>query len=88
MMRDIVKVHFPDLENRMVEAAMEKFYAIRSRPNLQKKPSTSELIDWLHALLAMGIDHKAFKDDDPLIGCLLKKEQDLAQPNSSKVRYL
>jgi MoxR-like ATPase len=77
MMKDIIKVHFPDLEAKMVKAAIEKFYALRSASNLSKKPSTSELIDWLHALIAMGLDEKSLRDEIPLIGCLLKKEQDV-----------
>ena len=76
-MKEIVKVHFPDLENRMVQWALKKFYEVRSRPHLQKRPSTSELIDWLHALLAMGMDEKSLKNEIPLLSCLLKKEQDL-----------
>ncbi len=78
MMRDIVRVHFPDLEAKMVKAAIEKFYRVRNVSSLSKKPSTSELIDWLHALIAMGLDEKALREDIPLIGCLLKKEQDLS----------
>jgi len=76
MMRRIVKVHFPELEKKTVDAALKKFYEVRSRPSLQKKPSTSELIDWLHALLAFGVDAKSLQDDIPLLGVLLKKEQD------------
>ena len=80
MMQKIVSVHFPDLENRLVQLALKKFYEVRGRPNLQKKPSTSELIDWLHALLAMGIKTKTLEETIPLLGCLLKKEQDLEMP--------
>jgi MoxR-like ATPase len=76
MMKKIVKVHFPDLEKKTVEAALKKFYEVRARQNLAKKPSTSELIDWLHALLALGVDAKALQEDVPLLGVLLKKEQD------------
>lgn len=86
MMRKIVKVHFPDLEKKMVEAAMKKFYEVRSRPSLSKKPSTSELIDWVHALLALGVDAKSLQDDVPLLGVLLKKEQDLGCSSRSSIR--
>lgn len=77
LMKKIVTVHFPDLEAKLVQEVLKAFYAVRSQPNLQKRPSTSELIDWLHALLAMGADVKSLKEELPLIGCLLKKEQDL-----------
>jgi MoxR-like ATPase len=76
MMKKIVKVHFPDLEKKMVETVLKKFYEVRARPNLAKKPSTSELIDWLHALLALGVDAKTLQEEVPLLGVLLKKEQD------------
>ncbi len=86
MMRKIVKVHFPDLEKKTVDAAMKKFYEVRSRPSLAKKPSTSELIDWLHALLALGVDPKSLQDEVPLLGVLLKKEQDLGCSSRSSIR--
>ena len=84
MMRKIVKVHFPDLDSKLLKTSLEKFYQIRSHSNLKKLPSTSELIDWLHALLAMGIDYKSLDDHEiPLIGCLLKNEQDLVKPKTA-----
>ena len=86
MMRNIVKVHFPDLEKKTVDLVLKKFYEVRARPNLSKKPSTSELIDWLHALLALGVDAKALQDEVPLIGVLLKKEQDLGCSSRSSIR--
>lgn len=86
MMRRILKVHFPDLEKKTVDMALRKFYEVRSRSDLQKRPSTSELIDWLHALLALGVDAKAFQGEVPLIGVLLKKEQDLGCSPRSYIR--
>lgn len=86
MMIEIVKVHFPDLNKKIVQSALKKFYEIRSRSHLKKPPSTSELIDWLHALLAMGADAKTIQES-PLIGCLLKNEQDLEAPAILRVRY-
>ncbi len=77
MMERIVKVHFPDLESKMVQAALKRFYVIRNKSNLRKPPSTSELIDWLHALLAMGMKPADLEGEAPLLGCLLKNEQDL-----------
>ncbi len=76
MMSQIIKVHFPKIEKQMMQAAIKKFYDIRSRSGLRKPPSTSELIDWLHALIAMGMDPKKL-EGEPMIGCLLKNEQDL-----------
>ncbi len=77
LMRKIIKVHFPRLEKKMVDASLKKFYEVRARPQLQKRPSTSELIDWLHALLALGVEPAALQGEAPLLGVLLKKEQDM-----------
>ncbi|MCB1215407.1 MAG: MoxR family ATPase [Deltaproteobacteria bacterium] len=76
-MTEIVKVHFPDLDKKLLQQALTKFYQIRGKTELKKPPSTSELIDWLHALISMGIDPKALEKEHELIGCLLKNEQDL-----------
>jgi MoxR-like ATPase len=83
MMIQIVKVHFPHLDSQLLKAALQKFYQIRSQQKLRKLPSTSELIDWLHALIAMGMDAKTLNKETPLIGCLLKNEQDLNPPQES-----
>ncbi len=56
---------------------METFYMLRNVPNIQKKPSTSELIDWLQALVVGGISPKKIKEDLPFLGVLLKKNEDL-----------
>lgn len=76
-MVDIVKVHYPNLEKRLLEQCMEAFYWIRTLPELQKKPSTSELLDWLQALVVGGINPKKIGDELPFLGVLLKKNQDL-----------
>ncbi|MCE9623839.1 MAG: MoxR family ATPase [Deltaproteobacteria bacterium] len=86
MMARIVQVHFPDLERKTMEAAIQKFYEVRRLPNLKKPPSTSELIDWIHALLAMGIAAKKILEETPLIGVLLKNEQDVLKPKVGKMR--
>lgn len=86
MMARIVKVHFPDLEPRLMQAAIQKFYEVRRLPNLKKAPSTSELIDWIHALLAMGMDGKKILEEAPLIGVLLKNEQDVVKPKVTRLR--
>ncbi|MEP6343309.1 MAG: MoxR family ATPase [Maricaulaceae bacterium] len=82
-MTDIVDVHFPDLKPRLLTAALKRFYAVRETPGLKKKPSTSELLDWLKLLLVEDIDPETLKEADPkklippLHGALLKNEQDV-----------
>jgi len=76
-MERIVRVHHPNLEKRLLEQAMEAFYTLRNIPNIQKKPSTSELIDWLQALVVGGINPNKIKQDLPFLGVLLKKNEDL-----------
>lgn len=76
-METIIKVHHPNLEKRLLEQAMETFYMLRNVPNIQKKPSTSELIDWLQALVVGGINPNRIKQDLPFLGVLLKKNEDL-----------
>ncbi len=73
----IIKVHHPDLEKRLLEQAMETFYMLRNITNIQKKPSTSELIDWLQALVVGGISPNKISQDMPFLGVLLKKNEDL-----------
>jgi MoxR-like ATPase len=82
-MQKIVDVHFPNLKGRLVSEALRIFYDMREVPGLKKKPSTSELIDWLKLLLAEDIDFATLKETDsrklipPLAGALLKNEQDV-----------
>ncbi|MCG9966506.1 MoxR family ATPase [Pelotomaculum terephthalicicum JT] len=76
MMKEIVRVHHPDLEDRLIGEAMEAFYWIRSLSGLQKKPSTSELIDWVQALAVGGISLDKIRKEIPLLGVLIKKNQD------------
>ncbi|HEX5666061.1 MAG TPA: MoxR family ATPase [Hyphomicrobium sp.] len=82
-MQKIVDVHFPNLKGRLVSEALRIFYDMRDVPGLKKKPSTSELIDWLKLLLAEDIDFATLKETDsrklipPLAGALLKNEQDV-----------
>ena len=83
-MQSIVDVHFPDLKKELVSAAMKTFFEVRGLPGLKKKPSTSELLDWLKLLLAEDIPAETLqtKDDKmampPLVGALLKNEQDVS----------
>ncbi|MFG1306789.1 MoxR family ATPase [Xanthobacter autotrophicus] len=82
-MRAIVEVHFPGIKQRLVAEAMRLFYELREVPGLKKKPSTSELIDWLKLLLAEDVDSETLRQQDlrktipPLAGALLKNEQDV-----------
>ena len=75
--REIIQVHFGDLDQKLVDAAIDAFYDIRSMRQIMKKPSTSELLDWIQALQISGVDVKKIKDTIPYIGVLLKKNQDI-----------
>jgi MoxR-like ATPase len=83
-MQSIVDVHFPGLKKELLAAAMKAFYEVRNLPGIKKKPSTSELLDWLKLLLAEDIPAEVLqsKNDQmstpPLLGALLKNEQDVS----------
>ena len=82
-MQKIVDVHFPDLKKNLLKEAMEVFFGLRELPGLKKKPSTSELLDWLKLLLAEDIEPSVLRESSvkkslpPLYGALLKNEQDV-----------
>lgn len=82
-MLDIVRVHYPDLKQALTREALEVFFDLREVPGLKKKPSTSELLDWLKLLMAEDIPAEALRSSDPkdmippLYGALLKNEQDV-----------
>ena len=82
-MADIVNVHFPNLKKELLAEALNAFYKVRDVRGLKKKPSTSELLDWIKLLLAEDIPPEALRGDDkrsaipPLYGALLKNEQDV-----------
>ena len=76
-MEEIIRVHYSDIEEKLVDAALNTFYEIREMREIQKKPSTSELLDWIMALNLSGVDIKKISDDIPFIGVLLKKNQDI-----------
>jgi len=75
-MRKIIDVHHPQLEKRLLEQVLVKFYWLREQKELRKLPSTSELIDWITALLRAGIDPSELESELPFMGALLKNEQD------------
>ena len=83
-MRQIVDVHFPGLKGELLTTALQTFYEVRNLPGLKKKPSTSDLIDWLKLLVAEDIPLDALRSQDqkisvpPLVGALLKNEQDIS----------
>ena len=83
-MRRIVEVHFPTLKKELLASALKSFYDVRGLPGLKKKPSTSELLDWLKLLVAEDIPLDALQSQDdkvaipPLLGALLKNEQDVS----------
>ena len=79
LMRQILRVHYPQLEEDLLESAMNAFYALRDQRSLQKKPSTSELIDWVRALQIGGISAKDICKTMPFAGVLLKKSEDMAE---------
>lgn len=82
-MQDIIDVHYPNITQDLVQEALEVFFDVRSIPGLKKKPSTSELIDWLKLLMADDIPDEILKNRDhtkaipPLYGALIKNEQDV-----------
>ncbi len=82
-MAEIVEVHYPGMQKRLVKEALNAFYDLRDVPGLKKKPSTSELLDWIKLLMVEDIPPEALRSDDnkqtipPLHGALLKNEQDI-----------
>lgn len=77
LMEEIVRVHYPDVEEHLLAGAMEVFYRIRDLRDIRKKPSTSELIDWINALQLGGIPANTIKSALPFIGVVVKKDEDL-----------
>jgi MoxR-like ATPase len=77
MMRRIVDVHLPNLNEKLIEQAMQIFFQLRDFTRLRKRPSTSELVDWLAVLKATGVSSVTLDKHLPFVGALLKREQDL-----------
>lgn len=84
-MAEIVHAHFENLEENVLKNAMDTFYWLRSIKDVRKKPSTSELIDWIRALLISGIDTEHLREELPFLGVLLKKDEDLEAVNKAKL---
>ena len=77
LMADIVRVHYPDLDEKLLTQVLEAFYKIRQLPQIKKKPSTSEIIDWIQALQHGGADVSRIGKEVPYLGVLLKKNEDM-----------
>jgi MoxR-like ATPase len=78
LMSSIVRVHYPTLDTDLMKSALEAFYRVRAIDGVRKRPSTSELIDWIGALLSEGVDPGALEKELPFLGVLLKREQDMS----------
>ena len=79
MMERIIRSHYPELEQKLIDVVLEAFYRIREMRGLQKKPSTSEVLDWIQALAIGGIAPERLEKEIPFAGVLLKKTEDLKQ---------
>jgi MoxR-like ATPase len=77
LMSRIVRVHHPRLETELLERALKSFYALREEHALRKKPSTSELVDWIAALKRAGVSSRDLDESLPFLGVLIKREQDM-----------
>lgn len=76
-MREIIRVHYGDLDQKLVDKSVEAFYKLREMDDVQKKPSTSELLDWIQALMISGVEIDDLSEKMPFVGVLLKKNQDI-----------
>jgi MoxR-like ATPase len=76
LMSAIVKVHQPGVEDALLAQALQRFYWLRSLPDVRKRPSTSELVDWIAALRRAGVKKERIEQELPFLGLLLKREQD------------
>jgi len=77
LMASIVRVHHPNIGDTLLELSLEKFYWLREVKGLRKRPSTSELIDWIGALMAAGVQRGHLAKEIPFLGALIKKEEDV-----------
>lgn len=86
-MREIIKVHYPNVEEKLLMQTMEAFYQIRRMRDVEKKPSTSELLDWIQAMQLSGTSLDQMEDLFPFLGVLLKKNQDIDVVTDNLTRY-
>ncbi len=92
LMSEIIKVHYPELVQKLLDQCLEKFYWLRSLEGMRKRPSTSELIDWIGALVHAGITPAEISKTIPFLGTLIKRKEDLdvveaPERMSSKMKY-
>ena len=87
LMEQIVKTHYPDVEQKLLDNAMEVFYKIRNIRDIRKKPSTSELIDWINALQVGGMSADTLKKELPFVGVVVKKDEDLETVKNNSVNF-
>jgi len=84
LMKRIVRVHHPKIDQDLVDQAVVAFYELRAVPRLRKRPSTSELVDWISVLQRAGVGRQRFVRELPFLGVLLKKEQDIDALSQAK----
>ena len=78
LMTEIVRVHHPSIGDALLEQCLARFYWLRGIKGLRKRPSTSELVDWIGALIAAGVTPGHLAQEMPFLGALIKKEEDVA----------
>lgn len=86
LMKEIIKVHYPDLDKNIINQTIAAFYYVRSLKDIQKKPSTSEIIDWIQALTISGIPLEKITKEIPFAGVILKKNEDINALEMAKKR--
>jgi hypothetical protein len=84
-MKRIVRVHHPKVDDALIDQAVVAFYELRAVPRLRKRPSTSELVDWIAVLMQEGTGKERLVRELPFLGVLLKKEQDVELLRAVKV---
>ncbi|MBQ0042319.1 MAG: MoxR family ATPase [Lachnospiraceae bacterium] len=87
LMAEIVKTHFPNVEEALLQNVMDVFYKIREIRDIRKKPSTSELIDWVNALQIGGISADRIRSELPFVGVVIKKDEDLETLKQNKDKF-
>ena len=87
LMEEIVRTHFDHVDENILQNAMDVFYEIRGMREVKKKPSTSELIDWINALMLGGISYERIKSELPFIGKVKKKDEDLETVKKNKNQF-
>lgn len=87
LMEEIVRTHFDHVDENILQNAMDVFYEIRGMREVKKKPSTSELIDWINALMLGGIPYERIKSELPFIGTVIKKDEDLETVKKNKNQF-